>query len=291
VKEISHDRSRIYQVNLDSRDENDARIIASKYVTPSSVVLDVGSACGDFGMLLHKQKDCDVHGMEFSNASIEIAKKTHAYSAIHRVDLNNFDERSFEDYYGHFDCIALLDVLEHVLNPRQVLQRLNCLLKEGGFFVISLPNTAFGDIKLQLLTDNFAYTETGILDETHVRFFTFRSIADLLSGLGIQVLDCSAKVADVSSREYKVPAGVRRYVLNDPHSFVYQYVLKAKPTDLDRDSLTRVNASQMSISWAQVNFHLKIIRRQNLVNAILPPGSARRRIAKQILATFRNRIN
>jgi ubiquinone/menaquinone biosynthesis C-methylase UbiE len=291
VKENSHDRSRIYQVNLDSRDENDARIVASKYVTPRSVVLDVGSACGDFGVLLHKQKDCEVHGMEFSKASIEIAKNTHAYSVIHQVDLNNFDERNFEDYYDHFDCIALLDVLEHVLNPKQVLQRLKRFLKEGGFFVISLPNIAFGDIKLQLLTDNFTYTETGILDETHVRFFTFRSIADLLSGLSIQVLDCSTKVADVSSLEYKVPAGVRRYVLNDPHSFVYQYVLKAEATYLERDALEQVNASRMSISWAQVNCHLKIIRRQNLVNAILPSGSARRRLAKQILATFRNRIH
>lgn len=290
MNEIDLDRSKIYQVNLDARSENDARIIASKYVPSNSVVLDVGSACGDFGLFLHRKKACDVHGMEFSIPSIEIAKKTFAYSAIHQVDLNTFHERDFENYYGYFDCIALLDVLEHVLNPEQTLEKLKRFLKEGGFFVISLPNIAFGDIKLQLLTDSFAYTEDGILDKTHLRFFTFRSIADYLTARGFQIHDCSVKVADVSARNYNVPTVVRRYILNDPHSFVYQYVLKADPTDLNRDALAQINASRMSISWAQVNFHLGKIRRQNLANAILPAGSARRRIAKKLFASIRKRI-
>lgn len=287
MKNDDPNRSRIYQVSLDPGDENDARIVAGKYIPANSVVLDVGSACGDFGSFLHKQKSCEMHGMEFSAESIEIARQTHAYSSIHQVDLNRFDSRNFSDLNRHFDVIALLDVLEHVVHFNHVIHELKGMLKSGGIFVISLPNLAFGNIKLQLLTNNFIYTETGILDETHVRFFTFRTIADFLSKQGIQVLECTAVIADVSFKEHWVPAKVRGYILNDPHSFVYQYVLKAKPSDLDADTLAQINLSEMDMSWANISPRLKKIRRKNLVNAIFPPGSYRRRVVKKMFETVR----
>lgn len=282
MKETNHDRSRIYQVNLNPEAANDARIIAEKYIPYNSVVLDVGSACGDFGLLLHKQKNCEVHGMEFSAASIEVARETNAYSALHQVDLNGLTERDFENYYGRFDCIALLDVLEHVLNPDEVLRRLVFLLKKDGFFVISLPNVAFGDVKLQLLTDDFPYADTGILDRTHLRFFTYRTIAVFLAELGMKIVDCSVKVADVSCGALDVPGGLKRYILKDPHSFVYQYVLKAAPSNLGCEAVSRININKMSISWHQIKGALREIRRRNMGERLFPIGSMRRGMAKKI---------
>lgn len=287
MKETGRDRSTIYQVNLDPENANDARIIASKYIPTNSIVLDVGSACGDFGFFLHKTKNCEMHGMEFSADSIEIARQTHAYASIHQVDLNCFDGQKFRGLNGRFDVIALLDVLEHVVHFKRVLQELIGFLKDGGVFVISLPNIAFGDVKLQLLTNSFTYTETGILDETHVRFFTFRTIADFLSRQGIQILGCSVVIADFSFKDRLVPAKVRSYILNDPHSFVYQYVLKAKPSNLDVNALSRINLSEMEIGWGQINPRLKAIRRKKWLNAVLPPGSSRREIVKKVLGSVR----
>lgn len=282
MKETNRDRSRIYQVDLNPEAGNDARIIAGKYIPSNAVVLDVGSACGDFGLLLHKQKNCEVHGMEFSAASIEVARETNAYSALHQVDLNSLTEHEFENHYGLFDCVALLDVLEHVLNPDEVLRKLALLLKKDGFFVISLPNVAFGDVKLQLLADDFPYADTGILDRTHLRFFTYRTIAVLLAELGIVIVDCSVKVADVSCGGLDVPGGLKRYVLKDPHSFVYQYVLKAAPSDLGSEAVSRINVNKMSIKWHQINAVLRKIRRRNIGERLFPSGSMRRGMAKKI---------
>jgi len=287
VREPNRDRSAVYQVDLSARGENDARIIAKNYVPNHSVVLDVGSACGDFGLLLHREKNCNVHGMEFSRASIEIAEKTLAYSRIHQIDLNTFDEDGFQEYTGFFDCIALLDVLEHVVDSRRALRGLKRFLKPDGFFAISLPNVAFGDIKLQLLTDNFIYTETGILDETHVRFFTHRSIAEYFARQGIEILDCSVKVEDVRWKLNCVPNRIKRYVLSDPHSFVYQYVFTARSSGLELRDLLEVNASRMAISGEKINPWLRVIRRQNLINGMFPVGSARRRVAIKIRNALR----
>lgn len=287
MRGTNSDRSAIYQVDLSARGQNDARIIAKNYVPNDSVVLDVGSACGDFGLLLQREKSCLVHGMEFSRASIEIAEQTLAYSKIHQVDLNSFDADSFQGYTSCFDCIALLDVLEHVVDSSGALRGLKRFLKPDGFFVVSLPNVAFGDIKLQLLTDNFIYTETGILDETHVRFFTYRSIAAYFAKQGIEILECSVKVEDVQWKLNGVPRRIKRYVLSDPHSFVYQYVFTARPSVLELPALVAINCSRMAVSWEKVNRHLRIIRVRNLANDLLPVGSARRRVAMRIRDALR----
>jgi len=286
VNEADYDRSRIYQVSLDPENENDARIIASKYIPSNSIVLDVGSACGDFGAFLHRNKNCEMHGMEFSSESIAVAKETGAYSTINRVDLNSFESAAFENYWKSFDVIVLLDVLEHVAQPNKAFYALKTFLREGGFFVISLPNVAFGDVKLQLLNDDFSYTETGILDETHLKFFTFKSIADFFSRQGVRILDCSVVVADVAGA-HRVPSRVRSYVLKDPHSFVYQYVMKAEPSGLDRNALAQLNLDKLDIPWRQVNPRLRSIRRKKTLDAILPPGSRRREMVKQLLGLLR----
>lgn len=281
MKKPKRDHALIYQVNLTSEMENDARIIAEKYIIANSIVLDVGSACGDFGVFLHKHKNCEVHGMELSSASIEVARETQAYSMLHQVDLNNFDESEFASYYGYFDRIALIDILEHVMRPDAVLRKLSRFLKKDGFFVISLPNIAFGEIKLQLLTNNFSYTETGILDKTHLKFFTYRTIADFLAELGVEIVDCSFKIAGISSRGFEVSYSVKRCVLKDPHSYIYQYVLMARPSSLGSVIVSQNNLNKMSADCAGFSKRLRRLKLICMVDRFLPPGSVRRGIAKK----------
>jgi 2-polyprenyl-3-methyl-5-hydroxy-6-metoxy-1,4-benzoquinol methylase len=285
VREANRDRSRIYQVRLNPEVTNDARIIAAKYIPHNSLVLDVGSACGDFGLLLHKQRNCEVHGMEFSAASIEVARETNAYANLHQVDLNAATGADFKSYYGRFDCIALLDVLEHLLTPDEVLPKLVPLLKKDGFFVISLPNVAFGDVKLQLLTNDFPYSDTGILDRTHLKFFTYITIARFLAELRVEIVDCSVKVADVSCGGLALPDDVKRYVLKDPHSFVYQYVLKASPSELSGEAVFRCNIERMSLEFDDINSVLRKVQRLKRWGSLFPPGSILRGFAKKVWLT------
>lgn len=286
-------RSQIYQVKLETRDSNDVRIIAYNLISPNSKVLDIGCACGDFGVLMHAHKKCEMHGMEYDKKSIQIARQTLAYVDIHQVDLNIFQEDSYSEYLGYFDYITLLDVLEHLVNPQDVLPKLARYLKADGFFIISLPNVAFGDIKLRLLNDDFSYAQLGILDETHLRFFTYKTIADLLSKQFFEISETAIKVADISYCEGKVPTSVMQHIKNDPHSFVYQYVLKVRADCQDKATVAKTNLNKMQVAGSQLG-GLKKIRQQLFVNKtlmlvdrILPPGSSGRNFAKKVRALIK----
>lgn len=81
------------------------------------------------------------------------------------------------------------DVLEHLRDPLKALRFLTSYLSERGFFLISVPNIAFISIRLSLLLGKFDYNpDGGILDETHLRFFTRKSLVDLLKRAGLKII-------------------------------------------------------------------------------------------------------
>lgn len=90
---------------------------------------------------------------------------------------------------GHtFDCIAFNDVLEHIADPWGALEHARCLLNPGGVVVASIPNVRHWDVLAPLmLGGRWNYTETGILDRTHLRFFTRSSVVELFVSCGYTV--------------------------------------------------------------------------------------------------------
>jgi 2-polyprenyl-3-methyl-5-hydroxy-6-metoxy-1,4-benzoquinol methylase len=112
------------------------------------------------------------------------------FEAYHRV--NSEDE--IEPVLGlfqrrHFDRILLLDILEHLTNPGRVLDAVKPLLKESGAIVVSVPNVANITVRLMLLFGRFEYTERGILDKTHVRFFTRGTARKMLHEHGYEIIE------------------------------------------------------------------------------------------------------
>ena len=89
---------------------------------------------------------------------------------------------------GRYDAIVFGDVLEHLRNPRAVLERLSGLLKPGGKVLISLPNVANIWVRLNLLMGRFNYGRVGILDESHLRFFTLKTAKQLAMDSGLDVI-------------------------------------------------------------------------------------------------------
>ncbi len=274
-------RSYIYQIELNGNQTNDARIIASTFIDKGSKVLDVGSACGDFGQYLISDKDCTVYGMEYDPESIQVALAKNVFKKIHQVDLNTHQANDYPEYIGQFDCITLLDVLEHTMNPEKNMLQIKPYLKEGGHFVISLPNVSFGDVKISILNDDFEYTDVGILDRTHLRFFTYRTIAHFFTDLGFEILDCNVRVSDFTFPMKNLPRSTKSYISNNPHSFVFQYVLKLKST-YKTDDLLNKNLNKIDIKFAAIRKSLKQIRKYKLLNKILPVGSKRRVIVKSM---------
>jgi SAM-dependent methyltransferase len=224
---MSDERATIYQGSL-SETENDPRFLVTKWIRDGAKVLDVGCACGDLGVYLKNNRGCEIHGFEYNPESIKIAEETNAYVRIHQTDLNSFSPETF-NYQSSFDVIVICDVLEHLLDPLTVLQKLKTFLKKDGFLLMSIPNVTHASIKILLLSNKIHYRRNGLLDETHLHFFTWRSIYDLLDRAtlnvcAVDIVPCGAFTGDIQG--YITNKRVLTHILDDDESYVFQYVLK-----------------------------------------------------------------
>jgi SAM-dependent methyltransferase len=145
-------------------------------------ILDVGTAAGYLGKIW-KAKGHSVTGIEFDAATAEKAR-VH-YDSFQIADLETF---AFP-YRREFDYIVFADVLEHLRDPAAVLRRCLPALKESGKIIISVPNVANWIIRISLFFGKFDYMDRGILDRTHLRFFTLRSLKALMREVSCNVIE------------------------------------------------------------------------------------------------------
>jgi 2-polyprenyl-3-methyl-5-hydroxy-6-metoxy-1,4-benzoquinol methylase len=113
-----------------------------------------------------------------------------------------------------FDCVLLLDVLEHLRQPELLLQQCRSVLRDNGRLIVSLPNVANITVRLSLLAGRFSYTERGILDRTHVRFFTLRSARQLLEQNGWDIVGRRTTVMPFELAIGLSPTGLIARMLN-----------------------------------------------------------------------------
>ena len=129
-----------------------------------------------------------------------------------------------------FDVILFADVLEHLKQPGDVLRRVRPFVAENGVVIASIPNVAHGSVRLALLGGEFRYRDWGLLDDTHLRFFTRASIQDLFEETGYVVTHWLRQRLDVGETEISVPNvpdAVREWLASDPETTTYQFVLRA----------------------------------------------------------------
>ena len=141
---------------------------------------------------------------------------------------------------GYFDLVVLADVLEHMPDPLRVLREVHSILNPGATVVLSVPNVAHISVRLQLLFGRFRYTTRGILDRTHLRFFTRRTVLELLADSEFHVRQMTSSAAPI---ELVWPALMRSRLgrlliaLNErlpalwSGGFGYQYILVASPNN------------------------------------------------------------
>lgn len=153
-----------------------------------------------------------------------------------------------------FDAILACDVLEHLRAPEQVLKALAGLLQPMGSLIISLPNIAYAGVVAALRAGMFDYADKGLLDRTHMRFFTRRSIEQLLMDCGWVPLAWEANRVPVAQSEFAwywdaMPDAWRQHLLTGWADFdVYQWMVVAAPSRDSRDweaVQVRAEASQL----------------------------------------------
>jgi 2-polyprenyl-3-methyl-5-hydroxy-6-metoxy-1,4-benzoquinol methylase len=143
-------------------------------------LLDVGAADGLLSRLL-TARDWKVTGLEADPVAAAAGARHCERMIVADLDggLPHLD--------GEFDAIVCADVLEHLRDPAAALLALRASLAAGGHVAISIPNVAHAWVRLSLLAGRFDYAERGILDRTHLRFFTRRTLGVLVTGAGLRV--------------------------------------------------------------------------------------------------------
>lgn len=147
-------------------------------------LLDVGCSSGAFGAMVKKTiPGCKVWGIEPDEKAAATAAK--------RLDqvVNSAFSIEIKELEGErFDAVCFNDVLEHLPNPEKILKELHNILNETGVVIASIPNILhFYQITKILLEQDWRYEETGIMDKTHLRFFTRKSIIRMFEETGYKV--------------------------------------------------------------------------------------------------------
>ena len=223
-----------YDTDVDLKNRNNSHTLMVDLVGGTKRVLDVGCATGYLARAL-AERGCTVSGVEYDAEAAEEARPD-----LERLIIGDLETMDLTEAFGEdrFDVVVFGDVLEHLKNPLLVLRQAKALLADRGSVVASIPNIAHGSVRLALLAGRFDYQELGLLDNTHIRFFTRSSVEDLFREAGMVPIDVRRTTVGFFDTPVPVSQGefapeVIDAVMADPESTTYQFVLRAVPDDAD----------------------------------------------------------
>ncbi|TAM45918.1 MAG: glycosyltransferase [Gammaproteobacteria bacterium] len=213
-------------------DGHDSLSRIARLIQPCSRVLDIGAGTGALGKYLSAQKQCVVDGIEIDPEKAEIARPWYRKLVVGDVESMDLVDR-FARY--DYEYIVCADVLEHLRDPGKVLSQLPSLLAENGRTLLSIPNIGHAGIIASLIKGEFPYRPDGLLDVTHLRFFTRKSLFGLLREHGFSVLSFSRVTADLRETEFRehyldtLPENLYKTILAQPDALTYQFIVEAMP--------------------------------------------------------------
>lgn len=187
--------------------------------------LEVGCGAGTFSSQLKDKYGAETWGIEYQP---EVAKL--ATQKLHRV-LAGSVENALHDLPRHyFDCIIFNDVLEHLVDPYTTLVSMQCLLNDTGVIVASIPNIRhWPEFVDYTWRGNWNYRDDGVLDRTHLRFFTERSIRNTIGQCGYSLINIQG-INPHHSRAQQIASLLSMGRLAD--TLYQQYAIVARPVNV-----------------------------------------------------------
>lgn len=195
-------------------------------------VLDVGCGTGSVNLIVNRGKQNTITGIEPDDSRASVARSRGL--SVH----TGFLTENLLNELGQFDVVMASDVLEHVPAPSQLLALMVKATKPGGHILVSVPNVAHWSVRLSLALGKFDYEPDGIMDATHLRWFTEKTARRLVEGTGCRI-EVLRQTAGASLGVYHrrplswVPtraraSAVRSFTRLSPRLFGVQHVIKAQ---------------------------------------------------------------
>ncbi|MDD2919839.1 methyltransferase domain-containing protein [Rhodoferax sp.] len=233
----------IYQRAV-SGDSQDSLSIIASLIEPGQTLLDLGMGTGGLGQYLSQRHAIVADGVTLNPAEAEIASTWYRKALVADLDHDNLTALFGDQRY---DCIVCADVLEHLKAPANVLAQCQALLKPGGRLITSVPNAGYCGLIAELILGDFRYRPEGLLDNTHLRFFTRRSLQRFFDENGWGTLSVNITQRSLLASEFKVafdslPPAVARHLLATPDALTYQFISVLQPADLAMPTLVGSSA-------------------------------------------------
>lgn len=227
---LSKDEMHVYLRHIDESERTSLSVLVAQ-IAPGSTVLDVGCGSGALGEYLHSKRQCTVDGVTFNEAEAELAR-----ASYRKVEVADLERTPLTDLFGdsRYDRIVCADILEHLRQPEALLGAMAQLLAPGGQLLISIPNSTYAGLLAELIEGEFLYREEGLLDATHVRHVTRKSLMRMLERTGWQVQQLETIERATQESEFKtpfdrLPPAVARHLLATADALTYQFIVTAEP--------------------------------------------------------------
>ena len=199
-------------------------------VPAGASVLELGPATGYFSRCLNEQLGCSVDAIELSADMAEQARPW-----CHQLIVGDVEQLDLPQVLAgqRYEVILCADVLEHLRDPWALARRLPDCLAPGGRLLLSVPNVGYLGLAVELLRGNFRYRDEGLLDRSHLRFFTLDSLRELLEGAGWHLWAAEAVPLSLTDSEFRLRLETLAPVLRDellarPDALCYQWVVEAR---------------------------------------------------------------
>jgi len=201
---------------------------------PETRILDVGTANGYLGQALREAGFQQVVGLEQDPLRAQEARSLYA-----RIIEQDLEDLSPESLGGPYDAIVCADVLEHLKDPWAALRRLVLALAPNGQILLSIPNSGHWWVRLNVLCGRFPMDSRGLFDSGHLRFFTRRSLRQLVHQAGLSMDHCWVTPIPLTLLSdqpiFRKPAQAGEWIYwilshTWKNLFAYQFVLVARPT-------------------------------------------------------------
>ncbi|CAB4196510.1 metW, methionine biosynthesis protein MetW [uncultured Caudovirales phage] len=224
-----------YDFELNMNTDNSNSVIL-RNIKPSTRVLDIGCAYGRMTKYLKEQLQCTTFIAEIDASAGKVASRwADMFFIGEDGDIENPDFFTNLKACGcdNIDYIIFADVLEHVRFSNSILEQSKKILSKDGSVWISIPNIGHNSVLIDLWNNKFNYTDTGLLDNTHIKFFTEDSIKRIVDNCGFKIVSSYNLINAVDCTEFNnsyfdVPPMVAYLMKNRTNAEVYQFVWELK---------------------------------------------------------------